>query len=126
MSTHETRQRISAKPDNPTNDSQPSVCQLNDQFRRTFVGGKVVMTSGVTALGEAAAMEIMKKVAGHSEFAEDNDPHGEHDFGVIHHDGQKLFWKIDCYDSTMEYGSPDPADPSVTTRVLTVMLASEY
>ena len=55
-----------------------------------------------------------------------NDPHEEHDFGVVEHGGVRCFWKIDYYDREMEMLSPDPADPSVTTRVLTIMLADEY
>ncbi|MEQ1708542.1 MAG: DUF3768 domain-containing protein [Terricaulis sp.] len=34
--------------------------------------------------------------------------------------------EIDCYNKSLRYGSDDPADPAVTTRVLTIMLASEY
>ena len=55
-----------------------------------------------------------------------NDPYGEHDFGALTVAGVRLLWKIDYYDAGMTGGSPDPADPSVTTRVLTLMLAHEW
>jgi Protein of unknown function (DUF3768) len=41
-------------------------------------------------------------------------------------DDVRCFWKIDLYDREMELMSPDPANPDVTTRILTVMLADEY
>ncbi len=60
------------------------------------------------------------------DFTADNDPYGEHDFGAFQLGGEKLFWKIDYYDLALEMGSPDPADPAVTRRILTIMLAEEY
>ena len=51
--------------------------------------------------------------------------HGELDFGSFTQQGRKLFWKIDTYDAACEFGSEDPADPTKTTRVLTIMLAEE-
>src|ERR1035437_9926964 len=100
------------------------VRMLNDAFRSTFRGGRIVATRGVIALGDMAG--IVTKVQEFSTFTEDNDPHHEHDFGSFIHDGQKLFWKIDYYSADLNQGSPDPGDNAVTTRVLTIMLASEY
>ena len=60
---------------------------LNDAFRRTFVGGAVVVTAGVEALPTAKRKAILAKVQGFDAFPEDNDPHGEHDFGVIEEGG---------------------------------------
>jgi hypothetical protein len=37
-----------------------------------------------------------------------------------------VLWKIDYYDRSRRYHSPDPADPKLTVRVLTVMRADEY
>lgn len=41
-------------------------------------------------------------------------------------DTLRVIWKIDYYDKEMRYGSPDSADPSVTGRVMTVMLPEDY
>ena len=99
---------------------------LNDAFRRTFVGGAVMITAGVEAMPIAKRGAPLQKVRGFEAFSEDNDPHGEHDFGAVDEAGVRCFWKIDYYDRKTEFGSPDPADPAVTTRVLTIMLAEEY
>ena len=100
--------------------------QLNDRFRQTGRGGRIMITQGIQALGEQAVAAIIAKVRAFDAFTPDNDPYGEHDFGKIVHDGQKVFWKMAYYDKAMEYGSPDPSDPNVTTRIMTVMLADEY
>ena len=99
---------------------------LNDAFRRTFVGGMVLITAGVEAMPLDQRRSLLEKVRAFDAFGEDNDPHGEHDFGAIDEGGVRYFWKIDYYDRATEFGSPDPADPVVTTRVLTIMLAEEY
>ena len=100
--------------------------ELNDAFRRTFVGGAVMITAGVEAMPRDQRRMLLEKVRAFDAFTNDNDPHGEHDFGSIDEGGVRCFWKIDYYDRATEMGSPDPADPAVTTRVLTIMRADEY
>lgn len=100
--------------------------RLNDEFRRTFVGGRVVVTSGIAALPDCLRSEIFAHTRAFDEFTDDNDPHGEHDFGRFEIEGHIVYWKIDYYDENVQYGSEDPADPERTTRVMTIMLAHEY
>jgi uncharacterized protein DUF3768 len=100
--------------------------ELNDAFRRTFSSGRVMMTCGVAELPDMVKAKVLQLVATFDQFTEDNDPHGEHDFGSFELVDRKFFWKIDYYDERCEFGSEDPADPEQTTRVLTLMLASEY
>ena len=79
------------------------IAQLNDQFRRAEPGipGKTVLTSGIVELLKNQQIPLPKLaqlVANYEDFTEDNDPYGEHDFGVFEFGGIKCFWKIDVYD----------------------------
>ena len=99
---------------------------LNDNFRTTFVGGRVVMTQGVSEMPMDAKARILLAVQSFKDFDADNDPHGEHDFGSFELAGETYFFKVDYYSPDLEGGSEDPADPEKTTRVLTIMRADEY
>jgi len=99
---------------------------LNDALRMTLRGGRVLLTVGVNALPDDLKALALQRTRTFTDFSKDNDPHGEHDFGSFELAGQTFFWKIDYYDERCEYGSQDPSDPSKTTRVLTLMLASDY
>ena len=103
-----------------------TIRDLNDAFRRSFVGGRVVQTCGIVELPSDVRAKVIQCVSTFDAFSADNDPHGEHDFGAFEVAGQKFFFKIDYYDKTLESGSQNPADPTITTRVLTIMLAEEY
>ena len=99
---------------------------LNDELRQNFAGGAAVMTPGIAALGAAAVARIVKTIAVFDDFCHANDPHEEHDFGAFDADEHRVFFKIDYFDESVTCHSPDPADPSVTKRVITIMLAEEY
>ena len=106
-----------------------TIAALNDQFRSDpgkYRKNRVVMTASVAALYQSYRDSLMRQVRAFSDFNEENDPFNEHDFGAIDFLNTKYFWKIDYYDANLEYGSDDPANDDVTTRVLTVMEASEY
>ena len=100
--------------------------ELNDAFRMSFLGGRVVVTASIAALGDDRCATIFEAVRSFDSFDRDNDPHGQHDFGAFTDDGDQVYWKIDYYDRECVYGSEDPADPQKTTRVLTIMLAEDY
>ena len=118
------------------------IAKLNDEFRQgmrpfilgeiliakksTHIPGTVVVTQGISALSSTDQNVIFAKVRNFNDFTEDNDPYEEHEFGSFDHGGQTIFWKIDYYDNTLEFGSPNPCDLTKTKRVLTIMLASEY
>ena len=100
--------------------------ELNDDLRCYGRGGEMYLTPGIQMLPRKAILYILMKMARFNDFTPDNDPYGEHDCAVMETGEGKIMWKIDHYDIRMGAGSPDPSDPEVTKRVLTVMLASEY
>ena len=102
------------------------IAALNDKFREGMASGRVHLTAGVNGKGAEFVTRALVKVMTFDDFNAGNDPHQEHDFGSFELNGEKLFWKIDCYDLKGEFGSEDPSDPKRTLRVLTVMLAEEY
>ena len=99
---------------------------LNDNFRKTFTGGQMLLTAGIESLPADDVANIMLLVQNFTDFTPDNDPYGEHDFGSFDYKGNKIFWKIDYYDLNNQYMSENPADPDITNRVLTIMFAEEY
>ncbi|MDR3528559.1 MAG: DUF3768 domain-containing protein [Rhizomicrobium sp.] len=100
--------------------------RLNDFLRCNNIGGQIVITAGLAALGPEAVRRVMESVAAFKEFGPDNDPHNEHDCAIVTVEGHSIIWKIDYYDLRLKYLSPDPSSESVTARVMTVMLAEEY
>jgi hypothetical protein len=112
--------------ENTDQDRTWRIRDLNDTLRTTGVGGRILMTAGIAALAPEQIVEILAAVATFSNFNSGNDPHGEHDCATLSAAGQNVIWKIDYYDRSLSAHSPDPADPALTVRVLTVMLGDEY
>ena len=103
-----------------------SIALLNDQARTTLTNCKLIITRGIDLLGAEAVDCILNLVGSFDDFSERNDPFGEHDFGAVEYESNTVFWKIDYYDLDLMHQSPDPSDPHVTRRVLTIMLGEEY
>src|SRR5580765_4353841 len=85
--------------------SAAKIRELNDRFRTTMTGGRVMMTAGVDALPSDVKAMVIRRVATFSDFNADNDPHKEHDFGSFDLAGRKFFFKLDYFDLAMEFGS---------------------
>jgi hypothetical protein len=103
------------------NETSAKIAARNDEHRRSMEGCTV--TRGVAAMGEDVN-KVFVKVRDFTEFNEDNDPYGEHDFGSFTVSGVKIFWKIDYYDENLSKWC-DPLSPDCH-RVLTIMRADEY
>lgn len=102
------------------------IAQLNDLLRKEGIGGRVMITQGIQALSADTRKNIFKAIREFADFTKDNDPYGEHDFAALTVDGERINFKMDYYDKSLQYASEDPADPTITERVMTILLASEY
>jgi hypothetical protein len=119
------------------------IARLNDLARSAMgVACTVVATVGFRSLSASDQSSVRELIETYDAFDEDNDPHGERDFGTIYKLGderwtterprlrdderERVFWKLDYYDRDLRFGSEDATNPAVTRRVLTIMLADEY
>jgi len=127
----------------PTTEQIDAIRRLNDAAR-SYPGQMSIanVTTGFLALPDADRFAALAAISRFSQFDGDNDPYGEHDFGAVYglasgtwtQDrpkdeltiAQTVFWKVDCYDNDLMFGSEAPWDETRTKRVLTIMLASEY
>lgn len=117
--------------------------RLNDAARSQPGTASIAnVTLGFHSLPDADRFAALATIVSFSQFDGDNDPYGEHDFGAVYRlatgawtqkrpsddkaIAETVFWKVDYYDTTLTYGSEAPWDAQQTTRVLTIMLASEY
>jgi hypothetical protein len=103
-----------------------AIAALNDHARQTFTGCRVLITRGISELQPELIQQIVHAVQSFDQFTADNDPYEEHDFGRVIVTDHTVFWKFDYYDLDLQMHSPDASDPTVTARVLTIMLADEY
>ena len=119
------------------------IARLNDMARQAIgVACTAVATVGFLSLSAFDQSRVRELIETYDAFDEDSDPHDESDFGCVYQlgDGQwtterprvcddereRVFWKLDYYDHDLRFGSEDAANPAVTRRVLTIMLADEY
>lgn len=101
--------------------------KLNDLLRKQHIGGQIMVTVGVQILPREQIAGLLRAIANFDTFNDRvKDPYGEHNFGKLDFQEERYFWKIDYYDKRLTFASPDPADPAVTERVMTVMRAEEY
>ena len=116
---------------------------LNDAARsRPGTASIANVTIGFQSLTDADRFAALAQIVSFTQFDSNNDPYGEHDFGAVYRlasggwtqqrpsddkaIAETVFWKVDCYDNTLTFGSEAPWDQQQTKRVLTIMLASEY
>jgi hypothetical protein len=92
------------------------IVELNDQLRTTFRGGRVQMTPSVYELDARLRGRALYLLTRYNGFDEDSD----HDHGVFIFGGYSFEWLVEYRGKDGTGVSPDPADPEVTFRVLTV------
>ena len=96
---------------------------INDHFRKTCAA--VNVTASIHALGPEFFRRALNIVRHYDNFRPDVNPYEDHDCGTFKLDGYECAWAIDCYNRDMSGSSANPTNTNITTRLLTIMLASE-
>lgn len=96
--------------------------ELNDQLRTTFKGGRVQMTAAVCALDPQLRGRALSALSRYDKFSDGE----EHDSGVFIFAGYSFEWRIEYRGKDGIGVSPDPANPEMTFRVLTLYAATDF
>ena len=107
-------------------ENSEKIKELNDKHRENIPTSKTVITSGINNLWEENVYKIIQEVRYFDNFKKWNDPFFEHDFWSFHFKDYKIYWKIDYFNKDYSFGSEDPSDIVITSRLLTIMLNDEY
>jgi hypothetical protein len=102
-------------------DRRDKIVALNDQLRCTFKGGRVQTTRSVYNLDDRLRGRALSVLARYNKF----DPASEHDCGVFIFAGFAFEWRIEYLGKDGLGQSPDPADPDMTMRVLTLYVTED-
>ena len=119
------------------------IARLNDLARSAMgIACTAVATIGFRSLPVTDQSQVCELIETYDAFDDDNDPHGERDFGCVYQLGdgrwtterprlrdderERVLWKLGYYDRAMRFASEDAANPAITRRVLTIMLSDEY
>lgn len=116
-----------------THSTTERIARLNDRCRQGLDANARIMvtrtclariTGDNEGIAEVLAQAELLAAVRRYTFKPGDGP--ERDFGAFDLQGERVLFKIDYYDMALEFGSNDPADASITRRVLTVMLAEDY
>lgn len=75
---------------------------IPSNLKRDGVRGQLMLTRTVADLPAEQMRQLFMRVAAFNDFTEENNPHGERDFGSIELFGERWFWKFDYYDENLE------------------------
>jgi hypothetical protein len=101
-------QRRSRLLDQNEADEKTRIRNLNDSFRASGQGGRIVSTQGIQQLSPVDKAAVFGEIRLFDACNQANDPHGEHDFGSIEYGGEKILFKIGYYDQGLEDHSENP------------------
>jgi Protein of unknown function (DUF3768) len=126
----------------PNDLQRAGIAALNDEARANMcVACAISMTSRFMTLSHQDITAVKSVIEQYSHWNIGNPQDGERDFGVVYKlaDGtwtqanpqsddmvEIAFWKIEYFDLSFTQISARPWDKSVTQRLLTFMLASDY
>lgn len=113
-------------------DQLSRIADLNDRCRHGLDHhARILITASclaALAAGSGSAAKILAQatvMAAVRRYVFRPEDGAERNRGELLVAGEIVRFKIDYYDLSLEWGSEDPADPSVTTRVMKIMLPED-